>query len=497
MMDSNIIADSNVYLTREDNSWLDPEFVSQVMDYDLLKKYADRHKYAPHIPLLSSGQMRIIHSGIRCTYAKNDPCIGPVKGGRVKNRCINIECPGLYDRPKSAWKGCNPGLTEEYVKQWTPNPEDKKLYGNPMNLRRYYIVDMVSDEEMSRYVSTPKSDGFVYPVPKNPVLPNPQDKRPGEQNYRIDPINGKKMVVVGYRWVITDNASYENEQLLPIWGYVEEADEIAEPVVRHKAKRIQKKQDVQQRKKTGKKVAEGHDPDYERKEEYEKAVAAAIIDEIKLTDVDPETISEEEDLVVLLDNPAELAFVSGTFLVSAISHGIVTDQPIKLALIDDYEGFINIENVMISNTALKRGCKETNVQAWKALAKRNDITQLHVAERDFHKFEYGDQESRWTCRNMYGVTHVCVEEADLCEMKSFPDGTYPASLVDDKSTYMILDKNGELLGRLGESFVRLIDALKQVKEISGTPAIINGISLQVKDGKTDFLGMGHLKFIEY
>ena len=42
-----------------------------------------------------------------------------------------------------------------------------------------------------------------------------------------------------------------------------------------------------------------------------------------------------------------------------------------------------------------------------------------------------------------------------------------------------------------------IDALKDASEISGTPAMINGISLQVKDGKMEILGMGHLKFIEY
>ena len=494
-MDSNIVAGSNVYLAKNDNVWSDPEFISQIIDYDLLKTIVDRYKYSSQKPL-SSEQMRIVHRGIRCVYAKNDPCIGPIEGGGVRCKCINIDCPGLFDRPKSAWKGCNPGLTKEYVKQWTPDPKDKRLYGNPKNLRRYYIVDMVSEEEMSLYESNPKNEGFEYEI-KNPVLPNPQDKGPVIQDYRIDPLTGKKMVVIGYRWVITDNASYEGEQLLPIWGFVDAADEVEEPVVRKKAKRIQKKQDVPQRKTLGKKTREGEDQDYERKEVFEKAVASAIISEIKLTDLDPEMISEDEELLVLLDNPAELAFVSSTFSVSTISHGIKTYHPIKLALIDDYSDYTNWGNVMISNTALKSGCKKTNVQAWKALSKRNEITQLHVAERDFHKFEYGDNESRWTCRNMYGVTHVCVNKEDLCELESFPDGTYPVSLVDDRNTYMILDKGGELLGRLGKPFVDLIDALKQAEEISGTPAMINGLSLRIKNGETDFLGMGHLKFIEY
>ena len=62
---------------------------------------------------------------------------------------------------------------------------------------------------------------------------------------------------------------------------------------------------------------------------------------------------------------------------------------------------------------------------------------------------------------------------------------------------MILKKNGDLIGRLGKAFVDLIDALINSGEISGSPANINGISLQVQNGKAEFLGMGHLKFIEY
>ena len=210
----------------------------------------------------------------------------------------------------------------------------------------------------------------------------------------------------------------------------------------------------------------------------------------------PENISNEIDTVVLLDNPAELAFVSGTFLVSEIEHGIATEHSVRLALIDDYPSFADRKVVWLSNTALKRGCKESNVEAWKLLSERHDISQLNVAERDFYQFTYGDQKKRWTCRNMYGVTHVCIEQSDISEMDNLPDGVYPISLVDDGKTYMVLRKNAELLGRLGNTFVELIDALKNSGEISSLPATIS-ISLQVQNGKAEFLGMGHLKFIEY
>ena len=492
MTSSNIVAGSNVFLSREDDPRQDPAFVEQVQDYDRLKGIADRRKVDHSIAKFSSAQEEILRTEMRCVYAKNDPCWGYVKSSnRVISACINGECPKIRE--------CNPKYSLEEAKYWRPSVFDKRAYRDPEKLRFYYIVDMVSDEEIGRYDSNPRNEGFEYTIPKNPVLPNKQDQKEKDQKYKIDPLTGRKMVVIGYRWVITDNASYENEELLPIWGYVEEVEEKPEKVaVRRKAKRIEKIQDASPKKKRIGKAAEPvRDPDFDRKEEFEAAVASAITEEIKLTDVDPDIISEDEEPVVLLDNPAELAFVSGTFLISGIEHGIETTHPIQLALIDDYPRFAGRKMVLISNTALKKGCRENNVKAWKALAEQKNLILLHVAERDFYNFSYGDQKSRWTCRNMYGVTHVCVERTDISEMEKLSDGIYPVSIVDDRNTYMILTKSGEPLGRLGKSFVEVIDELKKSEEISGIPANITGISLQVQNGKTEFLGMGHLKFIEY
>lgn len=491
MMSSNIVAGSNVFLSREDDPRQDPEFIAQIQDYERLKEIADRRRVDHRIPGFSKAQEEILKTEMRCVYAKNDPCWGYVKKrNRVVSACINGACPRI--------KQCNPSYSPADASYWMPSAADQRAYKEPKKLRWYYLVDMISDEEMSRYDSSLKNEGFEYTIPKSPVLPNEQDKKEKAQKYKIDPVTGKKMVVVGYRWVITDNASYESDELIPIWGYVEEVETKKNEtfVARKKAKKIEKKPYAPQKK--IRKAAEPlTDPDYSRKEEFEQAVATAVTEEIKLTDVDPDIISDDLETVVLLDNPAELAFVSGTFLVSGIDHGIVTEHPVRLALIDDYPTFNDRKVVVISNTALKRGCQESNVKAWKALAERKDIIKLHVAEREFYKFSYGEEEARWTCRNMYGVTHVCIEQTDICQMDKLSDGVYPVSLVDDGKTYMILRKNGDLLGRLGMTFVDLIDALKKSEEISGTPAAINGISLQVQGGKAEFIGMGHLKFIEY
>jgi len=93
--------------------------------------------------------------------------------------------------------------------------------------------------------------------------------------------------------------------------------------------------------------------------------------------------------------------------------------------------------------------------------------------------------------------YVCVVKEDIKEIEKLEDGLYPVSLLDDGDSYMILKKNGELLGKLGMTFVKLIKSLKEMDQISSLPQEIKGISLKVVGGKTEILGMGHLKFIEY
>lgn len=490
-MNSNIVAGSNVFLSRSDDPRQDPDFIAQIQDYERLKGIADRRKVDHCIPDFSNDQKEILQTELRCVYAKNDPCWGYVKKrNRVISACINGSCPRIGM--------CNPNYSPEEASYWIPSDEENRAYKDPSKLQLYYLIDMISEEEMSQYDSNPKNEGLKYAIPQSPVVLNKPEKKIDDQEFKIDPTTGKKMVVIGHRWVITDNVTYETDELIPIWGYVEEIETKKNEkfLVRKKAKKIEKKLDSPQ-KKILKAEETLPDAEFSRKQEFEQAVAAAIIEEIKLTDVDSSVISDEMEVVVLLDNPAELAFVSGTFLVSGIAHGISTTQKIKLALIDDYPSFSNQKVVLVSNTVLKKGCQETNVKAWKALSNRKEIIKLQVAEREFFRFSYGDHEIRWTCRNMYGVTHVCVEKSDICELKSLSDGIYPVSLVDDGNTYMILRKNGEILGRLGKTFVGLIDALKSSGEIPGSPATINGISLQIQTGKTEFLGMGHLKFIEY
>lgn len=167
-----------------------------------------------------------------------------------------------------------------------------------------------------------------------------------------------------------------------------------------------------------------------------------------------------------------------------------------ISLIDDYEKYSDWPNVMVSNTVLNRGCKESNEESWKVLAKKEEIERLNISDREYYYYKY-DNGCRWTCRNMFGVTHVCVKTDDVKDIDRLADGIYSVSLVDDGDTYMILDESGTQMGSLRKAFKEVINSLKKDEEISGTPSKIEGISLSVTEGKIDILGMGHLKFIEY
>ena len=446
MPESNIVAGSNVYLVRTDDPRYDPDFVYQIRDYELLKAIKKRRNVDSQVSALTGEQISIVHRGIRCTFAKNDPCIGSVAGIGTQVKCINIECPGIYDRSsfygKAPWKGCNPGVTEEYIKKWTPNPEDKKRYGRPDRLPKYFYVDMISDEEMNRYTVDPGNDGIDHPTPPAPVYvkPEPEIK---SSSYKIDPKTGRKMVIVGRTKLV-----YPDEDGLgdPIWDFVDEVEEEVRSQTIRKAKKIEKKKEATQIKKVLPKLpAKETDPDFARKADFEKAVAEGISDEIKLTEIEADTL-DTGNTVILVDNPGEVAFVSNTFLVGGVDHSIKHDNGVVIALIDDYKKYVEKSCLLISSTVLKTGCKESNVQVWKELSMRPGLIRLKMTDRDYYEFFY-ESGSRWTCRNMYGVTHVCVTDDDVEEIYKLKDGLYPVSLVDDGDSYMVLKKNGDPLGQ--------------------------------------------------
>lgn len=462
---------------------MDPDFVKEIIDYDLLVKINCRREVDRRVPDFTKEQKRILHKGIRCTYAPNDP------GSLGKNKCVNDNCPGIKDLPSfhmvRPWKGCNPNVTKEYIDLWTIDKEAQKAYGNPELPRKYYLVDMISDEEMSRFVSDPTNAGRDFQPP-----PSPEYQPIIKKQFKINPITGRKMYIVGY-----EPLTYPDEDgMYPIWDYVDEIEEDESEYIIRKAKKIEKKKNIKKIINNNQKEA-SEDEDYAYKEDYEKSVNKSIKREIKLTEVEQGTI-QDSNLVVILDNPAEVSFVSETLQKSGIDHCLGENGGVVLVTANEYTDYADRKYVLISNTVIQKGCQPNNVKAWKILSDKQELEKLIISDRDYYEIQFKGG-TRWTCRNMYGITHICIYIEDMIDIANLDDGLYPVSVEDDDGEYNILMKNGEVIGKMSTAFIDMLKELDDREEIISMPEKMKGIFLQVKEHDISVLGMGKLKYYEY
>lgn len=153
-MKSNIIIPSNIYPCIEE--WTkDEEFMSQIFDYHKINN-ARKNKYSSYVPDFKRTQIAIIGNGTRCINSQDDPCRGYVKGKGGQCKCIKRDCKLISK--------CNPDLTEEYALFWETAGDDISLYGYPNKQKKYYLVDLVSEEEKNSYFFNPETSTKKYPV---------------------------------------------------------------------------------------------------------------------------------------------------------------------------------------------------------------------------------------------------------------------------------------------------------------------------------------------
>lgn len=487
MYKSNIVAGSNVFHSYDEDPRFDEYFVKQVQDYPRLKGIVERQLYDKRIASLDDVQLEILRTEMRCVYAENDPCWGYMASTKkIVSACIQGECPQI--------RKCNPQYSEKYASCWKMTKKEQDLYGDPSELRSFYKVDMISDEEMLRYGVYPQNDGFEYPMIKNPV---PKEKKPEKNKNpktRINPLTGQREVVVGYRWVITDNASYENEELYPIWGVVEEAKKIVVPS-RRKTARIAKKIEEEQIPIVGVQKIAIKNLEEEIRDCEAKVLAKEII-EIKVTGLEENSLNQGKYLVIS-DNPAEMAYISSILLVNGINHGTTEECGVRLILLDDFMSIKEKRTVIITNAAIKVGCSQSRLSAWQKLSKEDKLFIAVLPNREYYKFKKTASCSRWCCRNFYGVTHVCMLGEDIELFGQLSEETYTVYLLENDNGYVLETGGGVTLGKAKASFVEMLTELFRSGEIESMPASIDGIALSWRDGKLCIYGMGHLRFLEY
>lgn len=483
---SNIIAGSNVCMSREDNPFWDTDFVGLVEDYALLKYISSRRQVDGRVCELSKKQRAILRTEKRCVYAKSDPCWGfVVSQNKVVSACINGECPRIYE--------CNATYTPEQSAFWKTSEEERSTYGAPELLREYYIVDMISDEEMRQYVADPENDGREFSA-RNPVIPDEKKEERKEVLTKIDKLTGRKMVVVGHRWVITDNASYENESLEPIWGFADEVEE-RRPISRKKAPKIEQisSEILLQSQKIHSSGFEG--TEIKKIEKYVDTVKKSICSKKKLTSLESDDYELKNSVIVCV-NDAEKAYVSSMLLRNAIEHGYDSSDDIKIVGIGEFIQADCDREVWLTGTSITGDYVDVLEEKWELLSTKSRVNELQVPSREYFEFSYLDR-TRWCCRNMYGVTHVCFGTEDMEFFDKLPNGLYHISLLEDTDSYLIQQNDGGCLGRTSKDFVEVIYELIKAGEIASKPNAINGMSIKVCNDKEYVLGMGHMEFVEY
>lgn len=500
MENSNVTIGSNIYPCNGNPSQ-DPAFMAVVEDYPLLKEFADKALFASR-SLLTGKQREIIKTDMRCVYAKNDPCWGYVEGKGIRSKCIVAECPRIYR--------CNPEFKPEERKQWSPDPREMAVYGDPKKQRRYYLVDLVSDREKELYIADPGITGPVYPFP--------EDEPPKVEKPK------RHMVIIGYE--ITRFNDYEDEQQSPIYGYVEDEEEqhsffvyktsnaysssrqiIREPVketlpTRQPVKVV--KEPASKQKPEPAKVTETVKIDTKDLQKCETEVKGRISSTIGITELSLEQIKilgKGNGLLCVFSNPAEKAYASSMLIASEIAHSVemTSDDPVILCTWDELSESNNKRTVLVSENLLENGCTEQNYAAWELLRNEAKLVSLTISGREYYSVSCSGAD-RWACGNLYGVTHICLIPGDLTLNSEITNGIYKSTLVRDdrEKGYTLVDaRDAAPIGKASELMLTMLNALQDEDEISSLPEYIQGIWLHVTNGNVSIQGIGHLKFAEY
>ena len=220
----------------------------------------------------------------------------------------------------------------------------------------------------------------------------------------------------------------------------------------------------------------------------------------ELTEEKLADISADTKINILLDNDAEMAFVSSMFLEAMISHDIEKqngNSKICLWNVQKQNFVAGTGMVLVSNSFLKKECEITVQSAWDELLKIKEFHELVISGREFFCFECENEIERWGCRNLYGATHIAVQMEDLdvfdkivCEQKIL--------LVRDVNNYLILSATtAEKLGTTTEKMWQALSRLKEIDEIPEFPKEIKNVVLVPEKEGIEIKGIGHMKFDEY
>lgn len=494
MGNSNIIIRSNIYPCKE-YLLQDTNYIAAIENYDLLKEISRRLSYSTK-NMFSSKQKEIVKTNLRCINSKNDPCWGYAEEEGICCKCVNGDCPRI--------KLCNPEYREEERRLWEQSELDTESYGLPHKQRKYYLVDLISDKEKAQYISEPGNAGVAHPS----IYEEPEPDTPK-----------RKLIIIGYEG--TSFNDYEDEQLSPIYGYADEVDEHSFFVMKtagsYYPSKKSTKEKTSRKNKTAKPEIKPEPVSHYEEKSYsdvnadvirivENSVRGKVSGEYTVTDMSLEMISKlssGKGLVLVFDNPAELAYVSGIMIKLGISHSYYSDKDESSQVIlctgQQLDSALITRNMLVSKSYLDIGSKGERQKSWELIDHKQSIGVISTDGREYREILVNKQK-RWICGNLYGATHVVLKPDDLEFIDELPDCEYNAFMEgdDNEREYSLYNADDmSFIGIAGKPFLTLLDKLKEYDEISNDPVQIKDICIRVSGGVINIMGIGHMLFDEY
>lgn len=496
MEKSNITCASNIYPCKE-IPYADQHFVDQLNDYRFIRNVIKKIQTKQSSVILKRKQGLIYKiETSRCHYAPYDPCRGYVDGVGIKCKCINRECSEIYK--------CNPDFQPQDFLEWTMDEEERELYGDPERLRKYYLVDLVSDEERFMYESAPEESGISYP----PLYEEEQEEeKPSNRPY------GRRKQIIGYENTYFGDA---DNQLSPIWGYVDYEE--GGSVVKSKFGRStscvyehvehEKNLDLKIQKEKGKEAEkDSKSCGVSVKEaKQKKLLESTVID--RITDIYPvmELVAhlekipyKNEQMDIILANRAEMAYMSYILTESEIEHDIEKNSDVKIHLWNARDSFHEGmgKNIVVSTNLKTQGWTADTSKCWELLGKTESIQETIISGREFFDFSTESCIVRWGCRNLYGATHIVMEPEDFAINRSIK-AEESVKLVLENGSYIVkTELTGEIIGNASNYFSEALEKLKKENEITDYPVNITGVVISGNQESMEIKGIGHMKFDEY
>lgn len=209
--------------------------------------------------------------------------------------------------------------------------------------------------------------------------------------------------------------------------------------------------------------------------------------------------SQNEKVVLVFENKGELGYASNMLYKLGIAHSYDIRKNVALilttmdAVSNDYQG----STFVLASAVFKREYS-TNIAAFvHVLQNAKDFKLLDMRNKNFVECEMENGEKRWVLTNVYGATHIQMNSSDLL-IEATKD-EIELLLVDNMNgEYDVIDvDNGEKIGKSAPELITALNDLLFEGQIFGLPDKVENIRLQKINDEYCVLGLGHMIFVGY